>query len=85
VSLGQGRGASPGAFRWDAPIRPSPLRRLPRKRAVFDNALEYAVERKLLAGNPMTTVRVKNRKTVEEVDRRVVVNVDQAGRLLTAV
>jgi len=56
-----------------------------RKRAVFHNALEYAVERKLLAGNPLASVRVKNRKIVEEVDRRVVVNLDQAGRLLAAV
>lgn len=56
-----------------------------RKRAVFHNALEYAVERRLLTGNPLASVRVKNRKTVEEVDRRVVVNLDQAGRLLAAV
>ena len=56
-----------------------------RKRAVFYNALEYAVERKLLSGNPLATVRVKSRKTVEEVDRRVVVNLEQAARLLDAV
>jgi integrase len=55
------------------------------KRAVFHNALEYAVERKLLASNPLAVIRVTNRKTVEEVDRRVVVNFDQACRLLTAV
>jgi integrase len=56
-----------------------------RKRAVFYNALEYAVERRLLPRNPLTAVRVKNRQAVEEIDRRVVVNHDQAGRLLDAV
>ncbi|MEN3298796.1 integrase [Pseudonocardia sp.] len=56
-----------------------------RKRAVFYNAMEYAVERKLLARNPLAVVKVKNRKTADEVDRRVVVNIEQARRLLDAV
>ncbi|WP_211178198.1 tyrosine-type recombinase/integrase [Pseudonocardia acidicola] len=56
-----------------------------RKRAVFYNALEYAVERRLLPRNPLAVVKVKNRKTADEVDRRVVVNIEQARRLLDAV
>ncbi|WP_433276132.1 hypothetical protein ACQPZA_33465 [Pseudonocardia xinjiangensis] len=56
-----------------------------RKRAVLHNALEYAVERQLLSANPLTAVRVRARRAVEEVDRRVVVNPEQAGRLLAAV
>jgi hypothetical protein len=65
--------------------RPAAASTSQRKRPVFHNALEYAVERKLLASNPLAAIRVTNRKTVEEVDRRVVVNLDQACRLLTAV
>jgi integrase len=65
--------------------RPAAASTSQRKRAVFYNALEYAVERQLLSSNPLAAVRVKNRKTVEEVDRRVVVNRDQADRLLVAV
>jgi hypothetical protein len=41
-----------------------------RRRAVFYNALEYAVERKLLPRNPLAVVRVKSRKTADEADRR---------------
>jgi integrase len=65
--------------------RPAAASTTQRKRAVFYNALEYAVERKLLPGNPLAVVRVKSRKAVEEVDRRVVVNREQAERLLAAV
>jgi hypothetical protein len=65
--------------------RPAAASTSQRKRAVFYNALEYAVERELLASNPLAAIQVTNRKTVEEVDRRVVVNLDQACRLLTAV
>jgi integrase len=56
-----------------------------RKRAVFHNALEYAVERELLAQNPITALRTKKPRTVETVDKRVVVSPDQAARLLDAV
>ena len=35
--------------------------------------------------NPLTAVRVRTRRAVEEVDRRVVVNPEQAARLLAAV
>ena len=56
-----------------------------RKRAVFHNALEYAVERDLLAQNPLTALKTKKSRTVEAVDKRVVVSPDQAVRLLDAV
>jgi hypothetical protein len=49
------------------------------------NALEYAVERKLLAVNPITTVKWKAPRTTHEVDRRCVVNHRQARLLLDAV
>jgi len=56
-----------------------------RKRAVFHNALEYAVERELLAQNPLAALKTKKSRTVEAVDKRVVVSPDQAARLLDAV
>jgi integrase len=56
-----------------------------RKRAVLHNALEYAVERHLLPSNPLAAVRVRTQRAVDEVDRRVVVNPEQAARLLAAV
>jgi integrase len=52
---------------------------------VFHNALEYAVERELLAQNPLTALKTKKSRTVEAVDKRVVVSPDQAVRLLDAV
>jgi hypothetical protein len=51
--------------------RPAAASTSQRKRAVFHNALEYAVERKLLV-SPLAAIRVTNRKTVEEVDRQPV-------------
>jgi integrase len=56
-----------------------------RKRAVFHNALEYAVELGHLPANPLGRVRWSAPKTSEVVDRRVVVNPDQARALLRAV
>jgi integrase len=56
-----------------------------RKRAVFHNALEYAVERELLAQNPLMALKTKKTRTVEAVDKRVVVSPDQAAQLLNAV
>jgi integrase len=54
-------------------------------RAIVANALEYAVERKLLDSNPVKTVKWKPPKAAQEVDRRCVVNPAQARRLLAAV
>jgi integrase len=56
-----------------------------RKRAVFYSALRYAVELKLLEANPIDHVQWTVPKAPEEVDRRVVVNLDQALTLLEAV
>ena len=54
-------------------------------RAILANALDYAVERKLLGHNPVKTVKWKPPKATQDVDRRCVVNHAQARRLLTAV
>ncbi len=56
-----------------------------RKRAVLFNLLSYAVERELIPDNPLTRIKRKIAKVVEQVDPRVVANPGQIGRLLTAV
>jgi hypothetical protein len=56
-----------------------------RKRAVFYNALNYAAELERLSYNPIARVQWHTPKTVEAVDRRVVVNPTQARALLRAV
>ncbi len=56
-----------------------------RKRAVFYNALQYAVELEDLPANPLDRIKWKPPKVAEVVDRRVVVNPRQAQELLTAV
>ncbi|MGW3365285.1 tyrosine-type recombinase/integrase [Streptosporangium canum] len=57
-----------------------------RKRSVFYNALQYAVDLEELASNPIDKVKAwKPPKVREVVDRRVVVNPTQARELLTAV
>jgi integrase len=54
-----------------------------RKRAVFYNALRYAVE--LLPANPLDRLPWKPAEIAETVDRRVVANPGQVRSLLTAV
>ncbi|MBB5956409.1 hypothetical protein FHS29_002995 [Saccharothrix tamanrassetensis] len=56
-----------------------------RKRAVLCNLLAYAVERESIPDNPLTRVKRKVAKVVEQVDPRVVANPGQVARLLTAV
>ncbi|MFF3671308.1 tyrosine-type recombinase/integrase [Microtetraspora malaysiensis] len=56
-----------------------------RKRAVFHHALDYAVELEELSANPLDRVKLRRAKTTDEIDRRAVVNPDQARELLTAV
>jgi integrase len=56
-----------------------------RNRAVLLNALEYAVELKLVEQNPIKSLKWRAPKTAFEVDRRVVVNPRQARLLLEAV
>jgi len=61
---------------------PSTVRR---NRTILHNALEYAVELRLLSRNPVKAIKWKAPKTTHEVDRRCVVNHAQARRLLSAV
>ena len=56
-----------------------------RKRAVFYNALGYAVERDLLEYNPVDKVQWRVPAVAERVDRRVVANTAQVEKLLAAV
>ncbi|MGH3855366.1 MAG: tyrosine-type recombinase/integrase, partial [Pseudonocardiaceae bacterium] len=62
--------------------QPAAASTIGRKRAVFHNALEYAVERELLPQNPLTALKTKKSQTVEAVDKRIVVSPHQAVRLL---
>lgn len=55
-----------------------------RKRAVVHNLLGYAVERGMLAANPVAQVTWRRPKRVEQVDPRVVINPRQARELLSA-
>jgi integrase len=56
-----------------------------RKRAVFHNALGYAVELGLLPANPVDKIQRKPAPAAETVDRRVVASPAQAAALLAAV
>ncbi|XVQ11191.1 tyrosine-type recombinase/integrase [Spirillospora sp. CA-255316] len=57
-----------------------------RKRSVFYNVLQYAIDLEELASNPIDRVKSWSPPKVREVvDRRVVVNPRQARELLTAV
>ncbi|WP_329085082.1 tyrosine-type recombinase/integrase [Actinomadura citrea] len=56
-----------------------------RKRATFNNAMEYACERRVLPVNPLTLVRWTRPRVAQTLDLRVVANPDQARRLLDAV
>ena len=56
-----------------------------RKRAVLYNVLGYAVDKKHFAMNPLAAVKWRSPKVAEAIDRRRVVNPDQARNLLDAV
>lgn len=56
-----------------------------RKRAVLNNAVEYAIERKLLEKNPVPDLKWKAPKITHEVDKRSVANPIQVRTLLNAV
>jgi integrase len=56
-----------------------------RWRKVFNNAMEYAVEQKLLTANPLSGLKWTAPRAVNTVDRRSVVNPIQARSLLAAV
>ena len=68
--------------------RPAAASTVRRKRSVFYNLLQYAVELELLEFNPVDKLRVRSnraRKVSDDVDRRVVANSRQVRELLTAV
>lgn len=56
-----------------------------RRRATLHGALQYGVELKIFAANPIDTITWTSPKHDDEVDRRVVVNPAQARTLLGAV
>nr|WP_246211520.1 tyrosine-type recombinase/integrase [Phytoactinopolyspora alkaliphila] len=56
-----------------------------RWRKILNNAVEYAIERKILTTNPLPALKWKPPRTVQAVDRRRVANPAQARALLTAV
>lgn len=56
-----------------------------RKRMVLGNAMDYACETGVLPANPVKRVKWTKPRTLKTVDPRVVINVDQAQRLLAAV
>jgi hypothetical protein len=56
-----------------------------RKRAVLNNAMQYAVEMNVFPANPLKTVKWTRPRTLKTVDPRAVVNADQARRFLAAV
>jgi hypothetical protein len=68
-----------------APITPAASTTQRRKRAVFYNALGYAVEAGLLGANPVDRIQWKAPEVAETVDRRVVVSPAQARALLAGV
>lgn len=64
--------------------RPAAAETVRRKRSVFHNVLQYAVELEEFTSNPSDRVAWTRPKVSNEVDRRVVVNPRQARELLTA-
>jgi hypothetical protein len=52
---------------------------------VLNNLMQYAVETSILPANPLKVVRWTRPRTLKTVDPRIVVNSDQARRLLAAV
>src|SRR6185437_10472338 len=65
--------------------QPAAATTIRRKRAVLNNALEYAVETEQLPANKLSRIGWRLPKVSETVDRRVVINPTQARELLTAV
>ncbi|MEU6700472.1 hypothetical protein [Pseudonocardia sp. NPDC046786] len=65
--------------------RPAAASTVSRKRAIFYNAVEYAVELGHLSANPITSIKWRAPKLSEAVNPRVVINHRQARDLLAAV
>lgn len=64
---------------------PAAAKTIARKRAVLYNALEYAVELTALSRNLLPGVKWSAPKEVKAIDKRVVINLVQARKLLAAV
>jgi integrase len=64
--------------------KPSAATVVQRKRAVLYNTLGYAVERGILDFNPVDKIQWTAPAVAQQVDRRVVANVDQVERILAA-
>ncbi len=71
------------ALRMDG--KPAGAKTFARKRSVLHNALEYAVELKVLERNRLPEVKWTPPKEAKAIDKRVVINPRQARRLLAAV
>jgi integrase len=71
------------ALRMDG--KPAAASTVHRKRAIFYNALEYAVELGHLPANPISSIKWKAPKVTEAVNPRVVINHAQARALLEGV
>lgn len=71
------------ALRMDG--RPAAGATVSRKRAIFYNSVEYAVELGHLSGNPIASIKWRAPKVTEAVNPRVVINHAQARALLAAV
>jgi integrase len=65
--------------------RPAAPTTIARKRAVFYGTLRYAVELGRLESHPMDRIRWSAPRSNDEVDRRIVINPQQAEQLLAAV
>lgn len=65
--------------------KPAAPATISRKRAIFYNAVEYAVELGHLPANPIASIKWRAPKTNEAIDPRVVINHGQARELLAAV
>jgi integrase len=65
--------------------KPAAAATVQRKRAIFYNALGYAVERGHLSGNPIDRVQWTAPEIAVAIDRRVVANPEQVQALLAAV
>lgn len=65
--------------------RPSAASVVHRKRAVLSNALDFAVERKLIARNSLPELKWRQPKVARSIDKRTVPNQKQMARLLEAV
>lgn len=65
--------------------KPAAAKTVSRKRAVLFNALEHAIESKLITKNRLAEIKWTAPKEVKAIDKRLVINPDHARALLAAV